>query len=145
MYVETKKMQKVESEIQEGVIGIAEACKNKSMFESANCVIESIKQFFYYNLSNRHEDLSFEELKSQGGVCAHYSKLYCEIGNLLGYNTKEVTIHSYSHNVTEEYIKNGERYNKTIEQKVNHRFCVWSSKEGYAILDQRAQFNFKYK
>jgi len=50
---------------------IIEGCTNLNIFNSAVCLQKNVKNLPYkYNLSNADKDLTFEELKQQGGVCA---------------------------------------------------------------------------
>lgn len=91
-------------------------CMNKSLFQSSKCALNYVKSFYEYNISNMGKSLTLNELKSEGGVCTHYSKIYDRIGKEAGFYTTEVIIWNSPNS--------------------RHIFSVWSNKEGYVILDQ---------
>ena len=70
-------------------------CSNLSLVETSICLVENVDTFYYYNYSNKDvkiEDMEFERLKEQGGVCKHYQHFYENWGKELGFLTKHVTL-----------------------------------------------------
>lgn len=110
---------------------IVERCDNLTMFQAAKCVNKQVRLIYNYNISNTLVNPNFTELKLSGGACEDYSKLYCDIGKIYGYNTKKVVV-----SIGKEQLElNGELKNRTV----GHMFCVWSGNKedkGYIILDQ---------
>jgi len=94
---------------------LAEGCSNLSIEESAYCMKNNLKPFYYYNLSNAGREISLAELKEQGGVCSHYNNLYVNAAKELGYWVEEVII--------------------KIGDKRRHIFSVISNEKGYCNLD----------
>lgn len=111
-------------------------CENLSLIEGAECVNEIVKGFFVYNISNIDKNLSFQKLKEEGGVCSHWSELYCSVGDNLNYYTQNVTFKTESVNITKN--------NKTQEYDILHKNCIWSDSSGWVILDQQKLFHFKF-
>jgi len=78
--------------------------------------IAYVEEFFKYNISNAGKKLTLEELKDQGGVCSHYSKLYIDLARADGFDT--------------EYVK----FKAGNE---SHAVAVIANEKGYCIADQR--------
>lgn len=95
---------------------VANQCKSSSISKSTSCAVSLTSDFYKYNLTNVGKDLSFSELKNEGGVCSSWSDYYNEVGNDLGYNTNSVIIPII-----------GDGY---------HEFSVWSDETGYCVVDQ---------
>jgi len=119
--------EKTMSEINEN--DIINACKNKSIFDAGMCAKSIVHANFYYNISNIGRDMTWEELKEEGGVCKQYAELYEEIGDELGFYSKKFVF------TTSE--------NSTLTKK--HAIAIWSNEEGYVVLDQQTSFKFKFK
>jgi hypothetical protein len=102
----------------ENVEDIVNSCLNMSLEDSSKCVLDITKGFYKYNIDNVSRDLTFNELKEEGGVCSSWSDYYSEIGSQLGFKTKNVIIPT------------------SQSENIYHEFSVWSSKEGYCVLDQ---------
>lgn len=94
-------------------------CENLNLEETANCLRLELSKFYYYNISNVYNKLSFDELKEQGGVCSHYSEWYHNQSIRLGFNSEEVTIE-----IGETYL---------------HQFSIISDETGYCKLDQKSE------
>ena len=94
---------------------ITEGCQGLNVFDSAVCLQKNVKSFYKYNMSNTGKDLTFEELKQQGGVCSHYSSLYYNAGEELGVYAEEVIIN--------------------LDEKNAHIFTIISNTDGYCLLD----------
>lgn len=117
---------------------IFEGCKdNSSIFKSANCIKRRVDRFFVYNTSNAEKNLSFKQLKDEGGVCSHWARLYCSIGEEFGYYSQNVSIQTSNINITNEN-------NKTKEYNIYHENCFWSDNSGWVLFDQQALFEFKF-
>ncbi len=95
---------------------ISEFCNKENISEASSCVVKITSEFYKYNEENIGKNLTFDELKEEGGVCSSWSDYYNEIGRSLGYNTSNVTV--------------------PISGFVYHRLSVWSDENGYCILDQ---------
>jgi len=55
--------------------------------EFSNCLVNEIKQFYIYNITNDSIQLTFEELKQRGGDCKDWSELYNELAESSGYDS----------------------------------------------------------
>ena len=95
---------------------IISSCQNLNLKDSGKCVIDITDNFYKYNLENVGKNLNFNELKEQGGVCSNWSEYYSELGNKLGFNTRNIII--------------------PLSNDLYHAFSVWSSDNGYCVLDQ---------
>lgn len=96
---------------------IVEACNNLTLSETAGCLSENVKTFFYYNQSNIGRMLTFDEVKEQGGVCNHYTEIYKYAFEKLGFKTKTIDIFPQ-------------------DNAIGHTFLVAFNDDGYCILDQ---------
>jgi hypothetical protein len=94
-------------------------CPQGDIFETADCINEYVLTFYKYNISNYNKNLTFSELKKQGGVCTHWAEFYCSIGNSSGYYTQIIT------------FKTEERGRYWIY----HDVCIWSNSQGYILFD----------
>lgn len=106
---------------------IIKECENLSLIESAKCVKKLTKPFFKYNESNIEKELSFNELKNQGGMCESWSDYFCSLGDEFGFYTKKV----YLDTGFCKFEFEGEYRN----WKMNHAICFWSNKNSYAKFD----------
>lgn len=95
-------------------------CKRKTLPKTASCVMNHLRSFHKYNISNVGKKLTFEELKEEGGVCSHYSNYYEMVGREFGYRTEKLSF--------------------MTSPTTAHMFTVWSDEEGYCILDQTSKF-----
>src|SRR3989304_1315540 len=95
---------------------VADSCMNKGLQDSASCVLDITKGFYKYNIDNADEDLTFEELKKEGGVCSSWSEYYSDIGESLGFHTKNVIF--------------------PLSGNIYHEFSVWGAEDSYCVLDQ---------
>ncbi len=103
---------------------ILDGCQNLDLFNSAKCLHKNVGAIYGYNISNVGRDLTFEELKQQGGVCTHYSSLYYEAGKELGFYAEEVVIY--------------------MDDYTGHIFTVISNADGYCLLDGEIIECFKF-
>jgi hypothetical protein len=94
---------------------ILEGCQDLGVEEASECLVKHVKQIYYYNDSQIGKELTFEQLKEEGGVCNHYASLYVDAGKKLGFYTEMVVI-------------------KTDEE-TGHAYAVLSNHEGYCVLD----------
>ncbi len=123
--------------IPEEIKDIINKCSNKSLFNSATCVQEITKTFYKYNLSNVDEDIDFETLKREGGVCKDWTLYWCRIGEEIGFYTEKVPIGAGTLNFTYK--------GKYDEYEIGHMFCVWSDESGYIIADGATIQSFKFE
>lgn len=132
MFYQEGYFEKVYSNSFDGKEGIIKNCQNMSLVKSSECVKLQVMKIFNYNISNVGKELSFDELVEQGGVCSHYSDLYCSVGKELGFYTKDVIIRTgYD-----------EEDGKRVRQ--SHKFCIWSNEKNYVVLDQKTLFKFTF-
>lgn len=100
-------------------------CVNLSLKETAFCLNNELKEFYYYNITNWKQDITLDELKIEGGVCWHYAKWYIGRAKSLGFDAEEVIF--------------------GISDKYSHSIAIMSTnggdgkERGYCVLDQ----NFK--
>ena len=95
---------------------VENSCKGLSIEEASSCVVKETSSFYKYNIDNVGKNLTFDELKEEGGVCSSWSDYYTEIGKNLGYNAKNVLI--------------------PVSENIYHEFSVWSNEESYCVIDQ---------
>lgn len=103
---------------------IVEKCSNQSIEDAAKCLNGITSEFYKYNLENEGKNLSFEQLKFEGGVCTSWSEYYETIGKALGYNTKNLIVK-----------KSDSEY---------HQLNIWSNEEFYCIMDQEQSVCFEF-
>jgi len=53
----------------------------------SHCLVDNIKPFYKYNITDDSIQLSFQELKEYGGDCKDWSELYHELAKLSGYDS----------------------------------------------------------
>ena len=98
-------------------------CSNLDLINTSKCLNSQLKEFFIYNISQKNNKLTLEQLKKDGGVCSHASKYYSDNAEELGlFGT------TCSFNVSKE--------NGTL--KVRHQIAIVSNEEGYVVLDQKS-------
>jgi hypothetical protein len=110
------------------VQNIINSCSKGNLFKNADCVNEEVLKFYKYNFSNKENELNLNSLIAYGGTCEGWSNLFCSLGGKLGY-----------YNTLVEF-----KTRETDEYKLYHQFCVWSSDEGYVILDEGMIFKAKF-
>jgi len=91
------------------------SCDKEDLISKANCWHEELKEFFVYNESNYKKSLTLEQLKTEGGVCWHYSNWYAKKAKQEGFSAKEIILD------TGEYT---------------HQIAIVSDDRVYCILDQ---------
>ena len=110
----------------QGPKDVADRCNasNSSLSKASSCAVDKTLGFYKYNIDNAGKNLTFSELKDEGGVCSSWSKYYSQIGSEMGFNTTEVVI--------------------PVSNSFYHEFSVWSDSKGYCIIDQTQAkcFNF---
>jgi hypothetical protein len=67
-------------------------CYNLSLEDSAYCLRYELSGFYFYNISNVGKTLTLDELKTEGGVCSHYSEFYKDSFINLGFNAKIISM-----------------------------------------------------
>jgi len=95
---------------------IASSCGNLTNKETAECLVNQVKTFYKYHVTNDSIELTFEELKELGGDCKDYSELYQRLAGMIGFYVQIIdmqTSDGYAHNV-----------------------ALMSNTKGYCILDQ---------
>lgn len=99
-------------------------CNMHNIVIDAGCFNRYVNSFYHYNISNVGKSLSFKQLKEEGGVCRHYTDIYNQIGEEMGYKTKEIDI----------------RY-----KNMSHVFSLIYNEDGYCLLDQVSYYCFGFK
>lgn len=97
-------------------------CSNLSLKHTCRCFVENVRSFFNYNKTNINvsiNEMDFERLKAEGGVCRHYNRMYERWGKELGFLDKHLSL-----------------------PEINHGFAVLYDEENkdYCILDQTSYF-----
>ncbi len=123
--------------IPEEMKDIINKCSNKSLINSAECVQKITKTFYKYNLSQLSENIDFELLKINGGVCEDWALYWCQVGEEIGFYTEKV----YMDTGISNFTYNG----KYDEYQIRHMFCLWSDKSGYIIADGDTIHGFKFE
>jgi hypothetical protein len=93
-----------------------ENCSGLDLIKTANCLQGKLIDFYYYNITNTGKELTFEQLKEQGGVCSHYSEWYSNQAEQLGFNADKVI---FQYSPTER-----------------HEISIISDSTGYCTMDQ---------
>jgi hypothetical protein len=100
-------------------------CSNMDIITTSQCLQSELSKWYKYNMTNWKVDLSFEELKEQGGVCRHYADWYYqEIKNLTDFYAKKVIVQV-----------NGSDY---------HEFTIISNRDAWCSLDQTKAYCFRF-
>jgi hypothetical protein len=95
---------------------IVNDCKNKDIWETSYCIRDNIETFYKPVITKDGLNMSFEELKENGGDCEYYSKLVVEISEKLGFYSK---IHIID-----------------LDEKTAHVYATISMNDSYCIIDQ---------
>ena len=66
---------------------------NYSLEEYSLVALDELKTFYKYNSSNVGEDLTDEQLKTEGGVCDHYATWYVNKFKENGFEGKEIDLY----------------------------------------------------
>jgi len=106
------------------IMDVSNACLDMDILDASECATEITSRFYKYNEDNLGKELDFQTLKEEGGVCSSWSDYYGEVGENLGYNTRNVLIH--------------------ISGNLYHEFNVWSNEDGYCVLDQTKVTCFEF-
>ena len=96
---------------------IIQQCSNISLKETAKCLKNNIKTFYYYNVTNElYSDV--ETIRKFGGDCYNYAMLYIKLAKELGFDS--------------DY----RRYNGEEGIFPGHRVAFMWDNETYCLLDQ---------
>ena len=98
---------------------------NGSLSDTSYCLNAELLTFFNFNLSNTGIPLNESELKTQGGVCSHYSKWYIS--------------QFKKHNVYTKYIII-DTGNTTA-----HAVAIVSDNNEYCLLDQTSVICYTFE
>ena len=100
------------------------SCEGLNVKKATECLIRNVAEIYKYNSSQVGKELTFEELKENGGVCNHYSMLYTDAAQKLGFYARTVTI----------------KTNNTS----GHMFTVVSNHDAYCIIDSLSNVCFEF-
>jgi hypothetical protein len=90
-YSENERKISLTNEIQNDTI--IKSCYKGFLESSALCLNDEVKTWHSYNKENENKTLTFEELKTMGGVCHHYADFYTSVLKGYGYKTETVNIY----------------------------------------------------
>ena len=92
-------------------------CLDKDIEETSYCLRKNIRRIYEYKKTKDNINLTFEELKHNGGDCNNWAELYEELGEELGFPTYSITLLNgeIGHRITI-------LYHKTESDKT--RYCV---------------------
>lgn len=99
-------------------------CNTGKIIIDASCFNRYVNSFYNYNISNLGKALSFETLKTEGGVCRHYTDVYNQAASEMGYITKDIGI----------------KY-----KNMSHVFSLIYNEDGYCVMDQASYYCFGFK
>jgi hypothetical protein len=100
---------------------IIQKCNGKNIEESAKCIQKITDSFFKINFEKIYIDnISFEDLKREGGVCDQWANYWCEIGKDLGFFAQK-DIFPFFYLEEKKFV-------------FRHAVCIWGDKKGFAIL-----------
>ena len=93
-------------------------CENLSTTqETSKCLIDWVKGFYNYNITDDKITLSLEDLRKRGGDCKDWSDLYKEVGEDLGLKGTPIV------------FRTGE--------KTAHKIMLLYNNRQYCLIDQR--------
>lgn len=69
-------------------------CNKTKLESSVDCLVNNVRDWYYFNMSNQKNILNDNELKEQGGVCWHYAEWYKNQFMAFGFGAKTITIDS---------------------------------------------------
>lgn len=90
-------------------------CSNRTLDDTADCVIKNIEPIFNYTI-RKDTIKTFEDIKLNGGDCYDWNKLLGKWSKELGFD------------VTYSYLP--------LDSKTNHMILIISDETGYCLLDQ---------
>ncbi len=93
---------------------IVEKCKNLELEDTAKCLVDNIKTFYKFDEDSPPE-MTFSELKDNGGRCYNWANLYVSLGNQLGFKSKRLEIPFIPHTIA--ILSDGNDY-CMIDQRV---------------------------
>jgi len=105
---------------------IIRECNTTNLLNSSHCLNDFIKEIFVYNLTKESlEPLSFSEILIRGGDCETYSRWYCKMSEMYGFECKMIII--------------------SINETIDHTFAVTFDDSGYCKLDMEDIDCFEYE
>lgn len=82
-------------------------------FNASVRYVSWVNEFYKYNISNLEKPMTFDEIKTYGGVCSHYAWIYESWAKKDGFCTKNI------------YLEDG---------KGGHRVVIISNEKGHCLL-----------
>ncbi len=67
-------------------------CEGQDLFKTTQCLTRKVRSFYKYTVTADDVDLTLEEIRTQGGDCYDYSKLYATNAKRLGFNYEFVYV-----------------------------------------------------
>ena len=108
------------------ILGGKSECSNLTLRETAFCLNKELSSWWKYNESNGEKyttlnNINWEVIKREGGVCFHSTEWYIEQATSLGFRAKEVKIFT--------------------DLPIGHVFAlIWDDNlTGYCIIDQQSR------
>lgn len=92
-------------------------CINLSLEDTADCMVNYVKTFYNYTISDDDPSRSLEDIKEFGGDCYDYSLIYLRMAKQFGYSGERAT-----------------HFNQ--ETKIGHSYAkIYDNDLSYCILD----------
>lgn len=88
--------------------------QNISLHEAAK-KYENFAKDLQYNISNKGKNITFEQFKTEGGVCQHFAELYANLARADGFHAKSPII--------------------LMNETTSHQVTIISNSEGYCLLE----------
>ena len=113
-YIKFPKLETSQIELNQKEISLlADNCKNLSLEDTTECLIDYVKPFYNYTI-REDTDKTLEDIKTNGGDCYDYSMLYSKLVEYLGFDTSTNRL---------ETENKAHRYT-TIWNKELNEYCV---------------------
>jgi len=95
-----------------------EDCRNLTLAETAECILDGMPEFYIYNLSNMNKtDQPIEELLTEGNVCYRWSVFYVDLFKEYGFDGEVIMMPKIQHAIALIYnqSENGDGTYCTID------------------------------
>jgi len=86
---------------------IIERCGNLSVIPTGECLNKQIKSFFYYNKTEGVSPGTFQDIRTYGGICGDWARLYADLSLQLGYSGNKVPVGNHAFATISDRRNNG--------------------------------------
>jgi len=118
-------------------------CTGLNLINTEQCLRESLSLLYKYNISNTGKKLNLEQLKTEGGVCSHYSDWYRD--NIVSIGGKFEDQDQVTHIINDSRNYYTTQCEIRVDTIKNHIVTIISNNEGYCILDQLNNFCWRFE